>query len=126
VSKKLLWIDCTAAALAGVAMLLLADWLSRLYAVPREVVVGNAAVNLLYGAYSFSLAVRRQRPRALILLLIGANAGWGVVCLTGAAVAAAAALASPFGVAHLIGEGLFVGGLAVQEWVNRDRLLTAD
>jgi hypothetical protein len=30
--------------------------------------------------------------------------------------------ASVFGVAHLAGEGLFVGGLAALEWRERERL----
>jgi hypothetical protein len=36
-----------------------------------------------------------------------------------------AGTASAFGLAHLVGEGLFVGGLAVLEWRRRERLLTA-
>jgi len=33
--------------------------------------------------------------------------------------------ASAFGLAHLIGEGVFVGGLAALEWGHRERLLDA-
>lgn len=121
--RRLLWIDCTAAAVAGVAVLTLGGWLSRLYALPHELLLFTGGVNLLYGAYSFSLAVRMQRPMSLIKLLVGANLGWAVVCL-GLAVAYGSQ-ATLFGIAHLAGEALFVGGLAVLEWTQRDRLLIA-
>jgi hypothetical protein len=59
-------VDCTAAALAGAAVLAFSGWLSRLYALPRDLLLLIGAVNLLYGCYSFSLAVRPRRPRHLI------------------------------------------------------------
>ncbi len=120
---RLLWIDCTVAAAAGAAMLAASGWLSALYALPQSFVVGLAVVNLVYGAFSFSLARRDRRPLRLIVLLAVANLGWGVVCW-GLAVALAGT-ASPFGVAHLVGEGLFVGGLGALEWRWRDQLRTA-
>ena len=120
---RLLWIDCTAAGLAGAAMLALSGWLSTLYALPQTFVVGLAVVNLLYGAFSFSLARRDRRPLRLVVLLALANLAWGVACW-GLAVALAGT-ASPFGVAHLVGEGLFVGGLGGLEWRWREQLGTA-
>jgi hypothetical protein len=36
-----------------------------------------------------------------------------------------AGTASAFGLAHLLGEGLFVGGLAALEWRERERLRCA-
>ena len=79
--------------------------------------------NLAYGAFSYSLARRASRPRALIVLLVVANASWALLC--GLAAAHFAGQASAFGLAHLIGEGLFVGGLAVWEWRERESLLVA-
>ena len=121
--KKLLWIDCGAGALAGVAMLALGGWLSGLYGLPRRLLLFMGAVNLLYASYSFTLATRSRRPRPLIHLLVFANLGWTAVCLVLAAVFARSA--SVFGIGHLVGEALFVGTLASLEWKWREQLLTA-
>jgi hypothetical protein len=121
--RRLLWVDCTAAALAGVLVLALSGWLSRVYELPRGLLLFTGAVNLLYASYSFSLAVRTVRPLSLIKLLVFANASWVVVCL-GLAVAFREQ-ASVFGIGHLVGEAIFVGGLARLEWMQRDQLVTA-
>lgn len=121
--RNLLWVDCIAGALAGAAVLMLSGWLGSLYALPRGLLLFTGAVNVLYACYSFTLATRSQRPRPLILLLVFANLAWAVVCL-GLAVAFAGS-ATLFGVGHLVGEAVFVGGLAGLEWRWRERLLTA-
>lgn len=123
VVRGLLWVDCTAGGLAGVAMLALNGWLSRLYALPQGLLVFMGAVNLLYACYSFSLAIRAQRPISLIKLLAFANAAWVFVCL-GLAVYGGGQ-ASVFGIAHLVGEAMFVGALAALEWRWREQLVSA-
>src|SRR5687768_3140820 len=67
--RKLLWVDCGAAFTAGLVVLSLIGWLSDLYALPRGLLVTMGAVNLGYGAFSFSLARRARRPRSLIVVL---------------------------------------------------------
>lgn len=114
VLQRLLWVDCTAGALVGVAVIALAEWLSRLEGLPHEALLFTGIVNLLYASYSFSLAVRPARPMRFIKLLVFANLAWVPVCLGLAAFFADQA--SAFGFAHLIGEAAFVGGLAVLEW----------
>lgn len=119
--KYLLWIDCTAGALAGVAMLLLLDWLAALYGMPTDLLVFIGVANMLYASYSFSLAIRRTRtPRALNALIV-ANGVWALVCV-GIAVCWADT-ATLFGMAHLLVEALFVGSLASLEWKWRGQLL---
>jgi hypothetical protein len=81
-------------------------------------VIGIA--NLIYASYSCTLACRARRPLRLIKLLVGANLAWAVVCLGVAAVLRGQA--SVFGLAHLVVEAGFVGGLAVAEWRNRFQL----
>ena len=120
--RRLLWVDCTAGALVGVAVLSLSGWLSGLHALPRELLLFTGAVNLVYASYSLSLAVRAERPMYLINLLVFANLAWAVVCLSLAV--AFSGSATPFGVGHLVGEAVFVGGLAALEWSQRE-LLTA-
>ena len=121
--RDLLWVDCGAGLLAGTLMLLLSGWLSRLYALPRGLLVGIGVVNLAYGTFSLSLARRARRPRALVLLLVSGNAAWAALCMVAAAHFAGSA--SAFGLAQLVGEGLLVGGLAALEWRARERLLVA-
>jgi hypothetical protein len=122
-ARKLLWVDCIGAALVGVAVLALSEWLSELHGLPRGLLLFTGAVNLLYGSYSFSLARRDRRPLVLLRVLVFANATWACVCV-GLLVAFGAG-ATPFGVVHLGGEALYVGGLAVLEWRWRHVLLTA-
>ncbi len=119
-ARKLLWVDCIAAAMAGVLMLSLSGWLSRLYALPRSLLLVVAGVNLMYGAYSFSLARQARRKPALIKLLVFGNATWSVVCLGLAALFWREA--SSFGLAQLVGEAIFVGALAAMEWMQRHEL----
>lgn len=121
VLRNLLWIDCSGALLAAAVMVACSGWLSRLYLLPAELLVGMGAVNAAYGTFSLSLALRNPRPRSLLLLLVIANASWAGLC--GIAAVVAATSASAFGVAHLVFEGLYVGGLAVLEWSNREVLL---
>ncbi|MEM6457408.1 MAG: hypothetical protein AAF772_20135 [Acidobacteriota bacterium] len=121
--RHLLWIDCSAGAAAGVTMLALSDWLSRWYQLPKGFMLMLGAVNLLYAAFSFSLARRARRPPPLLRVLIIGNGLWGVLCLAWAAMFARTA--SVFGLAHLTGEGLLVGGLAVIEWRWRHLLENA-
>lgn len=121
--QKLLWVDCAAAIVAGAAVLSLSGWLSQLYALPRAVLVVIGVMNLAYGTFSFSLAVRPHRPRPLIVLLVGANAAWAGLC--GFAAVVLMGTASAFGLAHLVVEGVFVGGLAGLEWSQRERIRTA-
>ena len=121
--KRLLWIDCIGAALAGVTVIALSGWLSRLEGLPQGVLLFTGAMNLLYGSFSFSLAVRARRPMRLIELLVVANLAWVPVCL--GLGAAFSATATPFAYAHLVGEAVYVGGLAVLEWRNRGLLVTA-
>jgi hypothetical protein len=123
VLRHLLWIDSGAGLLAGTSVLALSPWLSGLYALPRPLLVAMGLVNLAYGTYSGVLARRARRPYGLVILLVTANATWAALC--GVAAVRFAGIASGFGLAHLVGEGLFVGGLAALEWRVRERLVIA-
>jgi hypothetical protein len=120
--KNLLWIDCFAGATAGVIVVLASAWLSDLYSVPQKLLLLMGIVNLLYACYSFSLAISSKRPGFFIKMLIVANAIWAFVCL-GIAARFSASMTLP-GYIHLVGEAVFVGGLAFAEWNWRDQLVT--
>jgi hypothetical protein len=123
VFEKLLWIDCTGAAVAGAAVITFSGWLSQLEGLPQELLIFTGAVNLLYASYSFSLAIRDERPMRLIKLLVVANLGWAPVCLV--LVLAFSATATPVAFVHFVGEAIYVGTLAVFEWRYREVLLTS-
>jgi hypothetical protein len=112
--SPLLWIDCTAGAVVGLLVIALSEWLSGLEGLPRAILLFTGVANLIYASYSFSLAVRSKRPMLSITLLVFANLAWVPVCL-GLLVAFSGSVTT-FGVAHLVGEAAFVGGLAVAEW----------
>ncbi|MBA3890816.1 MAG: hypothetical protein H0X64_09800 [Gemmatimonadaceae bacterium] len=100
----------------------LSGWLSRLHSLPLELLLFVGVMNLLYASYSFSLAVRAERPLSLITLLVSANAAWVLVCLMLAMTYRQSA--TVFGIGHLVGEAVFVGALAVAEWTQRGQLAT--
>jgi hypothetical protein len=121
--RRILWVDGLAALVAGTVVLLISGWLSAWYRLPKELLLVVGGVNLGYASYSLSLAARSIRPAKLIVLLVVANLLWAIVCLILAVLYSDTA--SLFGLAHLVGEGLFVGGLACLEWRWRNLLLTA-
>ena len=120
-ARHLLWIDCAAAATAGVLVLWLGPWLGELYRLPHGLLLFIGAVNLLYASYSFSLAVRGKRPRLLLYGLVAGNALWAGACVVMAV--QFAGHSSLFAQIHLVGEALFVGGLAACEWRWREQLV---
>ena len=119
--RRILWVDGLAGAVAGSAVLVLRGWLSDWYQMPEDLLLFMALVNLAYASYSLSLARLSKRPKALIVLLVAANLTWAMVCLRWALILDA----SLFGLAHLVAEALFVGGLAYLEWRWRELLWTA-
>ena len=121
--RSLLWVDCSVGMLVGAVVLSFSGWLSRLYALPVSLLVAMSIANIAYGTFSLSLARRKFRPLARILFLALANASWAAMCGFTAVVVAESA--SRWGLAHLIVESAFVGGLAGLEWRHRERLHVA-
>ena len=122
-AKALLWIDCLGGLAVGVLVLVLSSWLATLYALPEPFILAMGVANLAYGTFSLSLARRAIRPRALLRLLVGANLAWAIVCVGASAVFASQA--SVYGLALLLFEGAYVGGLGLLEWRVLDALVTA-
>jgi hypothetical protein len=119
--KQLLWIDGLAGLSVGILVVALHSWLASLYGLPPRLLLFTGIVNILYGCYSTPLAFRQQRPMAMIRFLVFANVSWTLVCfvLSGLHWSHAGIL----GLVHLIGEGIFVGTLAAQEWKWKEALL---
>lgn len=120
IQKNILWIDCTAAAFAGLIVLLAAQWLSQLYHLPMGIVVFVGCVNLLYASYSFTLANYKKRSLFLINILVIANSIWVLVCLV--ILWRFWQQMTIFAVIHIAGEAIFVGALARLEYQWRHQL----
>jgi hypothetical protein len=116
----LLWIDCGGAFIVGAAMFLASDWLLGLFRLPPILYHTIATANVVYGSFSFVLAMLRKKPVGLIATLAVANALWGCVCLV--LFAAVFDEASAFGLLHILAEGAVVFSLARAEWKHRARL----
>jgi len=114
---RLLTIDSVGGLVAGVIVLVFSAWLSEVHALPRHLLLAIGVANLTYGSYSGLLARKALRSDALLVALILANATWAIVCFVAAVLLVESA--SPFGLVHLIGEGLVVGTLAGLEWRGR-------
>ncbi|MBK9164441.1 MAG: hypothetical protein IPM21_11155 [Acidobacteria bacterium] len=122
-TKYVLWIDCLGALATGALLFILSGSIAPLYGLPQSCVVGHGIVHLVYGTYSFSLAVRRTRTILLITLLVFANAAWAFLCII---FAAKMVESDPvFAAVHFLIEGIYVGGLAYFEWNQREALQTA-
>jgi hypothetical protein len=79
--RRLLWLDCTAAAVVGTVQLALVGLLAPLLGLRREVVTFTALMNLAYGAFSFSLAWKPSAALERVKVLVVANFAWASVCL---------------------------------------------
>ena len=123
--RPLLWFDCAAAAVAGVAMLALSGLLAPLFGVARHWLVMTALVNVGYAGFSYSLARQAEASRRSVLALVVANFTWTGVC-----VALALLFAAPgswLGAGYMLAEGLFVAGLAAAEaWAWRGKQQAAN
>lgn len=112
--QKVLWLDCLGGLVVGAVVLLGCKYLSRWENLPVEVLMGLGVANLAYGGYSLFVTTRNPRSLRLIEILALANMSWPLVCL---------GLTCFFwqditvlGLLHLIGEGIYVGGLGYTEW----------
>ncbi len=119
--KNILWIDGLGAIAAGIIVLFLSAWLSKWYNLPHEFIIFMGVVNLVYGLYSTPLAMFKKRSKWLIIILASANAVWACLCFI--FLTHFMDSISIFGMLHLTGEGLYVGGLAYLEWQWKDDLI---
>ena len=124
-ARSILWLDAGAGFAVGVAVLALRAWVARLTGFPPGLVLLIGAANLAYASYSGTLALRASRgkvpSRRAIEVLVAANLMWSVVCVV--IIAATVRFATPYGIAYVGLEGVFVAVLAAAEvrWVRGPR-----
>ncbi|NNP67614.1 hypothetical protein [Acinetobacter sp. Ac_5812] len=121
IAKQILWVDCTAAASAGLIVLFAGEWFSQLYHLPKHVVIFIGCINLLYACYSFALANYKKRSLLLINILVIVNSIWVVVCLL--MLWRFWQEMTIFAMIHIAGEAVFVGALARLEFQWRHQLI---
>ncbi len=122
--RALPWFDGAAALTAGTAVLLVRGALVELEGLPPHFVTFMGVVNLAYALPGLTLGALRRRPPWLLRLLIVANLVWSVVCVVIAN--RVWPTASVLGLAHLLGEGLFVAVLALAEARYTREILAVD
>lgn len=121
-ARALLHVDSAAGLAVGVVVLALSRWLAALYELPLDLVQAMGVANLAYGAGSGNLVWRLRRtgtvPRLAVTTLAVANLAWAAVCV--ALIVGFAGRSNAVGVAVLILEAAFVGGIGLAElrWVR--------
>lgn len=113
--SALIRLDWIGGAVVGLVVLGLHGWLARVYGLPSSLVLAMGWANLAYASVSFTLfrLTRGDRVPGLGKMAL-ANILWGLLCFGLAAYWSREA--TVLGLAQLIVEGLFVGGLGVLEW----------
>lgn len=79
--RRALFADGLVGVATAAQLLLLADWLSNLLALPRELLIGAALVLLPLAAFLLWLSLRESMARAAVYTVIGLNALWVVLSL---------------------------------------------
>ncbi|CCN71173.1 conserved hypothetical protein [Vibrio nigripulchritudo SFn118] len=123
VRKHILWLDGGAALVVGTAVVLLQDFLVKLYQMPSDLVLFLGIANLTYAAYSLTLASREQKHLNAIRILVTGNAIWVFACLI--IIYNQIPSASIIGLLFVASEAVFVAALAYFEWQWR-YILTGD
>lgn len=114
---RILWIDSLGGLFVGVFVLAICGPLSKWENLPFSVVLALGIANLLYGSYSMYVTIRNPRSMNSVKILAIANMLWLVVCC--ALVSTWWNEISMIGLAHLLGEGVYVAGLGYTEWRYR-------
>lgn len=123
-ASRLPWIDGVAALTVGALLLLLRRVLVDFYGLSLELVTLIGMVNVVYAAPGLILGAVRRRPAWLLSGLIAANLAWAIACV--AIATHVWSSASLFGLAQIIGEGLFVTCLAGLEARYRKDILAIE
>ena len=121
--RDILWVDSLSGLFVGTVMLLASGWLHKWYGLPERLLIFMGLVNLLYGAYSLTLARRSKRSKLLIWILVAANLSWAPFCIAFAI--AHIDTATILGNLQLYGEAAYVVTLAYFEWRWRESLITS-
>lgn len=124
IRRKIIWVDCIAAISVGLIVLLFHSMVGAIYHIPEQTIIFIALSNLLYGAYSFSLAIQKARNIKHLQLLVFGNLFWALVCA--GVVAQYFNVASLIGIAFIVCEAMFVIMLAYFEWKYRYELVLED
>jgi hypothetical protein len=111
--QTLIRTDARAALVSAIFVLLCKTWLADWLCLPENVLAKMCAVAFCYGAYSSFLHFKNPKPLFLIKILIFANAFWATFCI--GIIVYHWATINRFGIAYLLAEAMFVGGLAFLE-----------
>ena len=119
---RILWVDCIGGLVVGIVVLAFCQLISGWQNLPLATVIVMGAANLAYGGYSLFVTTQKKRPLILVKILAMANMVWLLVCVAIAAMYWRQI--SLLGIAHVIGEGIYVAGLGFVEWKMKASLAT--
>lgn len=117
----ILWTDCLGGLTVGTLVLVGHQWIAQWHNLDSSVVVSMAFANLFYGGYSLFVTTNPKRTMVMVSILAAANVVWLFVCC--AIVTVTWTNISLFGITHILGEGIYVGGLGMVEWNRRSQLV---
>ncbi len=112
--KLLLWIDCTAAFLAGLLLFVLHTKFSLFFGLPVALLLTQAVLNFIYGSLSFYLFRQSSPSIRLIAVLVGANLLYATTSLLLAFYFSSQA--TVYGLIYLFAEFFLISLLAILEW----------
>ncbi len=116
-ARKILWLDAGAACAAGLVVLTLHDWIAALHRFPRALVLVVGGANVVYASYSGSLAALSSAARAPRRAAVDVLVAANLAWsfVCAALLVRTWPFASGWGSAHVALEGCFVAALAALE-----------
>jgi hypothetical protein len=111
--NRLIWIDCAAAFVAGLFLLILKSKLAPFFNIPESLLTNMMLVAFVFSCYSFYLANQNPKPKILLKTLVFGNAMYALLCL--GLLLSYSKTASVFGIGYFIFDAMIVGFLAIVE-----------
>jgi hypothetical protein len=112
--NRLIWIDCYAAFVAGLFLLILKSKLAPFFNLPESLLTNMMLVAFVFSCFSFYLANQNPKPNILLKTLVLGNAMYAILCL--GLLLSYSRTASIFGIGYFILDATIVGFLAFVEW----------
>jgi hypothetical protein len=112
--NKLLWIDCSAAFVAGLFLLVFKSKLAPFFNVTEDLLTNLMCIAFTFGCYSFYLANQKINAQKMLNILVLGNSLYSVFCL--GILFSNYKTANVFGVGYFLFDALVVGFLAFLEW----------
>jgi hypothetical protein len=112
--NKLLWIDCSAAFVAGLFLFVFKSKLAPFFNLTEDLLTNLMCIAFTFGCYSFYLANQESNSKKMLTILVLGNSFYAVICL--GLLLSNYKTANVFGVGYFLFDAFVVGLLAFLEW----------